>query len=67
MGMKYNLVSLMRAGAEALDQANNDGGRAIYCFHSIIYETIMHLLRQNFLDRGLVSVCLLRAVQVLSR
>lgn len=40
--MKYNLISLMRAGAEALDQINDGAGRA-YALHEAANNMILLL------------------------
>ena len=42
MGMKYNLISIMRAGAEALDQIGDEAGRA-YALHEAANNMILLL------------------------
>jgi hypothetical protein len=47
--MKYNLVSLMRAGAEALDQIGDEAGRA-YALHEAANNMILMLNGPDTLD-----------------
>jgi hypothetical protein len=47
--MKYNLISLMRAGAEALDQINDDAGRA-YALHEAANNMILLLTGAETVD-----------------
>jgi len=49
MSLKYNLISLMRAGAEALDQANDEGGRA-YALHEAANNMILLLNGTDTVD-----------------
>ena len=47
--MKYNLISLMRAGADALDQVADECGRA-YALHEAANNMIMLLNGTESLD-----------------
>jgi hypothetical protein len=47
--MKYNLISLMRAGAEALDRMGDDAGRA-YALHEAANNMILLLTGVDTVD-----------------